>query len=61
MLSYILVNLIILFISISITFILFKATGDTIDRYDIPYFIISELISILNELNIINETTKYLK
>ena len=27
----------------------------------IPYFIISELISILNELNIINETTKYLK
>ena len=44
MLSYILINLIILFISISITFILFKATGDTIDRYDIPYFIISVIM-----------------
>lgn len=44
LLSYILVNLIVLFMSISVTFVLFKVTGDAIDRYDVPYFIISVFI-----------------
>ena len=44
MLNYIFVNLIILLMSIGTTFVLFKATGDTIDRYDIPYFIISVIM-----------------
>lgn len=44
MLSYIFVNLIVLFMSISVTFILFKVTGDTIDRYDVPYFIVSVIM-----------------
>ena len=30
--------------SISVTFVLFKVTGDAIDRYDVPYFIISVFI-----------------
>ena len=37
-------NVILFLLSIATVYALFKSTGDTIDKYDIPYFIISVIM-----------------
>lgn len=44
MIEFVLGNVILFLLSIATVYSLFKSTGDTIDKYDIPYFVLSVAI-----------------
>ena len=44
MIEFVLGNVILFLLSIATVYTLFKSTGDTIDKYDIPYFVLSVAI-----------------
>lgn len=44
MIEFVLGNVILFLLSIATVYALFKSTGDTIDKYDIPYFVFSVAI-----------------
>lgn len=44
MIEFVLGNVILFLLSIATVYTLFKSTGDTIDKYDIPYFVIGVAI-----------------
>ena len=44
MIEFVLGNVILFLLSIATVYALFKSTGDTIDKYDIPYFVLSVAI-----------------
>lgn len=44
MIEFVLGNVILFLLSIATVYALFESTGDTIDKYDIPYFVIGVAI-----------------
>lgn len=44
MIEFVLGSVILFLLSIATVYALFKSTGDTIDKYDIPYFVLSVAI-----------------
>ena len=44
MIEFVLWNVILFLLSIATVYALFKSTGDKIDKYDIPYFVLSVAI-----------------